>query len=72
MSFLTVKNVSKSFYGNKAVDDVSFELEKGEILGLIGANGAGKTTLFNCLTGVNKINSGEIKFEGKKINGLTR
>ncbi len=71
MSFLTVKNVSKSFYGNKAVDDVSFELEKGEILGLIGANGAGKTTLFNCLTGVNKINSGEIKFEGKRINGLT-
>lgn len=70
MSFLTVKNVSKSFYGNKAVDDVSFDINKGEILGLIGANGAGKTTLFNCLTGMLEINSGEIRFEGRKINKL--
>lgn len=70
MSFLTVSNVSKSFYGNKAVNDVSFEIQKGEILGLIGANGAGKTTLFNCLTGIIPINSGQITFEGRKINGL--
>lgn len=70
MNLLNVQNVSKSFFGNKAVNDVSFSIKRGEILGLIGANGAGKTTLFNCLTGMIKINSGEIRFEGRKINGL--
>ena len=69
-SILTAKNVTKSFYGNVAVNNVSCEIRRNEILGLIGANGAGKTTFFNCLTGVYKIDSGEIRFEGKKINGL--
>ena len=70
MSILTVKNVTKSFYGNVAVSDVSCSVDQGEIVGLIGANGAGKTTLFNCLTGETSIDKGEIRFEGKKINGL--
>lgn len=70
MDILTAKNVVKSFYGNVAVNDVSCEIHRGEILGLIGANGAGKTTFFNCLTGLYKIDSGEITFQGKKIDGL--
>lgn len=69
-SILTAQHVTKSFYGNTAVNDVSCEIRRNEILGLIGANGAGKTTFFNCLTGIYKIDSGEIRFEGKKINGL--
>ncbi len=69
-SILTAKNVTKSFYGNVAVNNVSCEIHHNEILGLIGANGAGKTTFFNCLTGVYKIDSGEIRFEGKRIDGL--
>jgi len=70
MSILTAKDVTKSFYGNVAVDKVSCSINQGEICGLIGPNGAGKTTFFNCLTGENQIDSGEIRFEGKKINGL--
>lgn len=70
MSLLTVENVSKYFYGNCAVDNVSCEIQRGEIVGLIGANGAGKTTFFNCLTGMIKIDSGTVRFEGKRINGL--
>ena len=70
MSFLVAEYVTKSFYGNVAVNNVSCEINKGEILGLIGANGAGKTTFFNCLTGMYKIDSGKITFEGKKINGM--
>ena len=66
-SILTAKNVTKSFYGNVAVNNVSCEIRRNEILGLIGANGAGKTTFFNCLTGVYKIDSGEIRFEGKTV-----
>lgn len=67
---LSAKNVTKSFYGNVAVNDVSCEVRQGEIVGLIGANGAGKTTFFNCLTGQNQIDSGEIKFEGRNISKL--
>ncbi len=67
---LEVVNVSKYFGGLAAVDDVSFTLPEGEILGLIGPNGAGKTTLFNCINGVYTPTSGKIVFKGHDITGL--
>lgn len=68
---LEVNNLSISFGGLKAVDDVSFKLEKGELLGLIGPNGAGKTTLFNMLSGVYTPTSGKIILDGQKVNGIS-
>jgi len=62
-----MKNISKSFYGNKVNTDVEFKLEKGEIHALLGENGAGKTTLMNMLTGVYFPDEGEIYFKGKKL-----
>lgn len=70
MSFFTATNVTKSFYGNKAVDSVSLEVRKGEIVGLIGANGAGKTTLFNCLSGYYSPDDGKITFKGTSIEKM--
>lgn len=67
---LRLESVSKHFGGLKAVDDVSFELAKGEILGLIGPNGAGKTTCFNLISGVYTPTSGAIYLEGKTTGGL--
>jgi branched-chain amino acid transport system ATP-binding protein len=54
-----------------AVDDVSFELRKGESLGLIGPNGSGKTTLINCITGFIKMDSGKVLYKGKNISNRT-
>ena len=70
MSLLELKEVSKNFGGLKAVNQVSFSLEEGEILGIIGPNGAGKTTLFNTLTGFYKPDEGEVWFEGEKLIDL--
>lgn len=70
MSFFTATNVTKSFYGNKAVDNVSLEVKQGEIVGLIGANGAGKTTLFNCLSGYYRPDEGRITFKGTSIEKM--
>lgn len=67
---LDVKQVSMVFGGLRAVDDVSFGLAEGEILGLIGPNGAGKTTLFNCINGVYAPTAGTVTFRGEKLNGL--
>ncbi len=64
---LQVKEVTKSFGGVKAVDKVSFELHKGEILGIIGPNGSGKTTLVNLITGFVKKDSGKVFFKEKDI-----
>lgn len=61
--------VSRYFGGLKAVDDVGFELDEGEILGLIGPNGAGKTTLFSVIAGSIKPTSGTVKLDGKDIAG---
>lgn len=66
---LEINNLSISFGGLKAVDDVSFDLKNGELLGLIGPNGAGKTTLFNMLSGVYTPTSGEIILDGELVNG---
>jgi branched-chain amino acid transport system ATP-binding protein len=70
LSLLELKKVSKNFGGLKAVNQVSFALEEGEILGIIGPNGAGKTTLFNTITGFYKPNDGEVWFEGDKLFDL--
>jgi len=64
---LDAYGLSKSFGGLKAVNQLDFHLERGEILGLIGPNGSGKTTLFNLVAGVFKPDSGKISFEGKDI-----
>ncbi|MHA2602625.1 MAG: ABC transporter ATP-binding protein [Candidatus Thorarchaeota archaeon SMTZ1-83] len=66
---LEVKNLTKKFGGLTAVNDVNFEIKRGEMLGLIGPNGAGKTTLFHLVTGFEKPNSGSIRFNGMSITG---
>jgi len=70
MALLEVKQVTKAFGGLRANDDITFSLEKGELLGLIGPNGAGKTTLFNCISGLHPVTSGEIIFDNQEITGL--
>jgi len=70
MSLLEVRNVSKLFGGLAASSDVSFTIEKGEILGLIGPNGAGKTTLFNIVDGFYPPTKGQVLFKGQVISGL--
>ncbi len=67
---LEVKNVTKRFGGLTALDNVTFALPKGQILGLIGPNGAGKTTLFNCINGVFPPTVGQVTFNEQEITGL--
>ena len=71
MSLLTVQNVSKRFGGLTANEDVSFALDAGQIVGLIGPNGAGNTTMFNCIAGYFTPSAGSITLNGQKISGLT-
>lgn len=70
MTLLQVSHLHKTFGGNAAVDDVSFELKPGELLALIGPNGAGKTTTFNLLNGQLAATSGSIKLDGHELTGL--
>lgn len=67
--FFEVRNLSISFGGLDALNDISFEVHKGEIFSIIGPNGAGKTTLFNCINGIYKPDGGHIIFKGQKIQG---
>jgi len=67
---LEATGVSKAFGGLKAVSNVDFYADEGEILGLIGPNGAGKTTLFNLISGANQMDSGVVMFNGTKISGM--
>lgn len=69
-NFLEVKNLNKSFGGLKAIDSVSFQMRRDEIIGLIGPNGAGKTTLVRLITGFLKPDSGVVYFKDRKITGL--
>ncbi len=69
MTILQVEQLSKRFGGLQAVDDVSFSLQRGAIKAVIGPNGAGKTTLFNLIAGMLTPTAGEIRFQGKEIQG---
>lgn len=69
-SILEVRGLCKDFGGVRAVDRVSFKLNKGESLGIIGPNGSGKTTLVNLITGFVKPDSGEVLFKGGPITGM--
>lgn len=70
MALLDVEGLTKCFGGLKAVSDLSFQVNEGEILGLIGPNGAGKTTVFSLITGFVPPNEGKVLLEGKDIVGL--
>lgn len=67
---LSVRNISKRFGGIQAVDNVSFDVKKGEILGLIGPNGSGKSTLFNCILGQLQPDGGEVSINGRNVSGI--
>lgn len=67
---LKTKNLTKTFGGLTAIDNVGLEVKKGEIVSLIGPNGAGKTTFFNCITGIYPPSKGEIIFNDNMIHGL--
>jgi branched-chain amino acid transport system ATP-binding protein len=70
VTLLAVSDLTKDFGGLRANDEISFSLEKGELLGLIGPNGAGKTTLFNCIAGLHPVTSGRVVFDGEDITSL--
>jgi branched-chain amino acid transport system ATP-binding protein len=69
-NIVEVKDLTIKFGGLVALDNISFNIKRGEILGLIGPNGAGKTTCFNAMTGVYKPTSGHVVLEGQVLNGL--
>ncbi len=68
MNILELKNLKKHYATQKAVDDISFSIEKGSIFGLLGPNGAGKTTLLRMITGIFYPDSGDIIFDGRKFS----
>jgi len=70
MALLDVQHVTKDFGGLRANSNISFTMEKGQLLGLIGPNGAGKTTLFNCISGLHPVSSGRILFDDEDITAL--
>lgn len=70
MSHLSIKGATKSFGGLVAVNDVSFDMEKGEIVGLLGPNGSGKTTLINLISGDLAVTSGAVHLGARKLTGL--
>ncbi|ELY37323.1 ABC transporter ATP-binding protein [Natronorubrum tibetense] len=67
MSLLEIDGVTKRFGGLVAVDDVSFDVNRGEIVGLIGPNGSGKSTVFNCIMSIYKVTDGSIHFDENDI-----
>lgn len=68
---LTVRQLVRSFGGVRAVDGLSFEVRPGETIGIIGPNGSGKTTAFNLISGLLRPDSGEIVFEGRRVDGYS-
>ncbi len=67
---LEVRGVTKRFGGIQALAGPSFEVRAGTICGLIGPNGSGKSTLFDCITGIQPVDGGEVRFRGERITGL--
>src|SRR5512137_1723203 len=70
MALLTVQRLTKYFGGIRAVHDLSFDVQSGEILGLIGPNGAGKTTAFNLIAGFIRPTGGQVLLDGENIAGM--
>ena len=70
MNLLDVRKLSVSFDGIRALQDVSFSVEPGEVVALVGPNGAGKTTVFNCLSRLCRQDQGQIFFEDEEISHL--
>ncbi len=71
-SILSVKNVSKYYSGHQALNDVSFEVQRGCIFGLLGPNGAGKTSLIRIITNITQADQGSVLFEGKNTTSIDR
>ena len=71
MSLLEAQNVTKAFGGIQALNACSITVEQGTITGLIGPNGSGKTTLFNVMTGYERVDSGQVNFQGQTITNVT-
>jgi branched-chain amino acid transport system ATP-binding protein len=69
-SLLSVRGLSKRFGAFQAVQDVTFDVEQGEIVGIVGPNGAGKTTLFNCVTGNLRCDAGTVEFDGRELSRM--
>jgi len=67
---LTVDGLTKDFGGLRAIDDVSFHVGEGELVGLIGPNGCGKSTVFNCISGLLKLTSGQVELFGKNATNM--
>ena len=72
MKILEIKNISKSFDNKKVIDDVSFDVESGKIVGLLGKNGSGKTTIIKMINDLLTVDSGEILIDGQKIGEKTK
>jgi branched-chain amino acid transport system ATP-binding protein len=70
MALLEVDHIVKRFGGLIAVNDVSFEVDRGEIVSMIGPNGAGKTTAFNCITGLYPLSGGDVRFDDHSLLGM--
>jgi branched-chain amino acid transport system ATP-binding protein len=70
MAVLEVRDLAKHFGGIHAVEGVSFDVNEGEILGIIGPNGSGKSTLFNCILGQLQPSAGEVKLDGHTVTGM--
>ena len=66
-ALLSTRGLVKRFGGVAALNGVTLDVAEGEILGLIGPNGAGKTTLLNCVSGVHRLDAGEIRFDGRSL-----
>ena len=67
---LKVSNLTKDFGGLRAVDEISFQIPEGELVGLIGPNGCGKTTTFNCISGMINVTDGKIEVLGQDVTGM--
>ena len=69
-TILGVEHLTRRFGGLVAVNDISFDVKKGEVLSIVGPNGAGKTTLFNLITGIDRADAGSVMFDGQNVTGF--